>query len=463
MSGRRISHQERAWLDQELNHWTAEGLIQAAEAERIRDSYETVAKSGQRTHALARFALQAIAALLVALAVLLLIGYNWEKLHWVVKLALIFSSVAGTHAVALSLRRSTAYQLAAEVAFFLGCMFYGAGIWLVAQVFHLDSHYPDGVWWWALGVLPFALCLDTLLLHALLAGLLAIWAGMEVLGFSHLSPWWLWNWWPNGAYSLPLLAAPGFVWAYRRNSPYTLALYVALLAWWAVLQAIAWQLEWQSVYLVGLIGALFLIVAENHRRSSPLAVPYRVFGTLMLGGSLIAPSFADFHRDIHAPWRVERVAPALAQLVLFLVVTGAALAFTLLLRPPPEQANQSRFARLFEIARRQWVPSAFVLAIAALATLGLMPELGVAIPTVIANVAMLGFALWLMHVGLHDERAVLFAAGVIYFLMWTIFRYIDLFGDYGGMLGAALMFFLCGAALWGLTILWGRRKEILHV
>ena len=56
----------------------------------------------------------------------------------------------------------------------------------------------------------------------------------------------------------------------------------------------------------------------------------------------------------------------------------------------------------------------------------------------------------------------LFAAGVLYFLTWTIFRYIDLFGERGGMLGAALMFFLCGAGLWALATFWGKRKEIRH-
>jgi hypothetical protein len=101
--------------------------------------------------------------------------------------------------------------------------------------------------------------------HALSVGLLALWAGMEVTGFAHLSPWWMWSWWPNGAYSLPLLAIPGLVWAYRRDSAATVGLYVALLAWWVVLQAIAWNLEWQSVYLIGTIGAVFLIIAENHR------------------------------------------------------------------------------------------------------------------------------------------------------------------------------------------------------
>jgi hypothetical protein len=42
-------------------------------------------------------------------------------------------------------------------------------------------------------------------------------------------------------------------------------------------------------------------------------------------------------------------------------------------------------------------------------------------------------------------------------------RYVDLFGDFGGLLGASVMFFLCGAALFGLAIYWRRRKEVADV
>jgi hypothetical protein len=40
---------------------------------------------------------------------------------------------------------------------------------------------------------------------------------------------------------------------------------------------------------------------------------------------------------------------------------------------------------------------------------------------------------------------------------------VDLFAQAGGMLGAAGMFFLCGLALFALSILWRRRKELHHV
>ncbi len=56
-----------------------------------------------------------------------------------------------------------------------------------------------------------------------------------------------------------------------------------------------------------------------------------------------------------------------------------------------------------------------------------------------ANVLMVAFAFWMIHVGLREDRGRPFTAGVIYFFLWTILRYIDLFG--GNMLGAAMMFF----------------------
>jgi uncharacterized membrane protein len=463
MGDRQISNHQRQWLTAELAAWSDAGVIGAGQIERILGCYESVADSGQRKHSTARFALQGISAFLVGLAALLVIGYNWQELHWGVKLVLVFGSVTLTHAIGFYLRFFTSARRLSEVAFFLGCLFYGAGIWLVAQVFHLDSHYPDGLWWWAVGVMPFALCLDTLLVHALLVGLLATWAGIEVTGFSHLPPWWMWNWWPNGAYSLPLLAAPGLVWAYRRESAATVGLYAALLAWWVVLQALGWNLEWQAIYLTGAMGAIFLIVAENHRHGSPLAMPYRICGALMVAGAMVPPSFYDFQKHVrrYSSRGLEDV-QALAEAVLFLVLLAAMIAFSFLLRPLGARTGQNPFARLVEILRRQWVPFGLLLVMVALALLSFTSQEGLLAATVAANIGMIAFAIWLMRVGLREEQGRLFAAGVLYFLLWSVLRYVDLFGEAGGMLGAALMFFLCGAGLFGLATYWGKRKEIGH-
>ena len=84
----------------------------------------------------------------------------------------------------------------------------------------------------------------------------------------------------------------------------------------------------------------------------------------------------------------------------------------------------------------------------------------VLIPTLATNAAMIVFAVWLIRTGLHLDRGRLFGAGVFMFLLWAVFRYADLFAGVGGMLGASLMFFLCGAALFGMARFWSHRKEI---
>ena len=101
---------------------------------------------------------------------------------------------------------------------------------------------------------------------------------------------------PRIALTLPLMALPGLLWAYRKRSVVTVGLYVPLLAWWAVLQPIAWHGSWEmgTVFVVGLAGALLMMIAEMHREGSPMARPYRFWGILVTGGVLVPLSFADF-------------------------------------------------------------------------------------------------------------------------------------------------------------------------
>ena len=87
----------------------------------------------------------------------------------------------------------------------------------------------------------------------------------------------------------------------------------------------------------------------------------------------------------------------------------------------------------------------------------------VLVPVAAVNILMIVLALWLMRLGLREDRTDLFAAGVLYFLLWTILRYCDLFGGAGGMLGASLMFLLCGLGLFAIARFWQHRKEIGNV
>jgi hypothetical protein len=90
------------------------------------------------------------------------------------------------------------------------------------------------------------------------------------------------------------------------------------------------------------------------------------------------------------------------------------------------------------------------------------PGTAAVMPTVLVNLAMLAGAFWLMQVGLKEDRGRPFSAGVLYFLLWAVLRYVDLFGNLGGMPGAALMFFACGGALFLVGRYWQSRKEVRY-
>lgn len=477
MPARHISDRQRNWLEEQLADWSRQGIISTEQAGRIRGFYESADEAGDRTRSVFSFVIFGLAAFLVGLALFLLIGYNWDAIPRATKLLLIFGMILGTHAAGLYLRFSRTAPRASEIVMFLGCLFYGAGIWLVAQVFHLEAHYPDGVWWWAIGVLPFALCLDSILLHTLLVALLALWGGLEVIGFSNLGARLFWGWWtfPNGAYTLPLLALPGLIWAYRRNSRFTVGLYVPLLAWWILLQAFAWDFEWQAVYFVGCTGALLLIVSESHRAGNSLAVPIRFWGVVLAAGALIPLSFGDFHKEMFRSGDSifgQTLTGGLVQLAPLIVLAVATLLVVAYSLGPAATGGQSAGARLGELFRRQWLPAALAVGLAAMSLWSVvMPnsgkgaDEGVAwfVPTLAANVAMIGTALWLMRLGLREDRGRPFAFGVLYFLLWSVLRYFDLFASVGGMPGAAMMFLMYGAVLFGVATFWRGRKETRHV
>lgn len=464
MAEREISDRQRRWLAGELDWWRIRGVLAEDQAARILDLYGTPEEIAERRGSRALFTLSGLAAFLIGLSVLLLIGFNWEAMSSASKLVVVFATLLGTHAGGFYLRHRLGRRTASEVVFFLACLFFGAAIALVAQILHINSDSPDIFWWWAVATLPFALCLDTLLLHTLVVGLLAIYAGFAVLGAATTGQgiFWLFRMPANAALSVPLLALPGLFWAYRKNSAKTVALYVPLLAWWVILQPLAWRFQANPIYFIGCVGGLFLILAECHAEENPLAIPYRFYGAAMIGGVLVPLSYYSYHShlDLSGFNVALMVEMAAALVVSVLVVTAAAeldrRAATLSGGRPVSLARA-----IWTENRRRWLPIGFTLFLAFLAFYGIFVNEPL-LPSVLANAAMVALAFWLMQIGLREDRGRPFSAGVLYFLLWVMLRYVDLFGDFGGMLGASAMFFLCGATLFGLAAYWRRRKVVHH-
>jgi uncharacterized membrane protein len=464
-----LSEQQHDWLLHQVSAWRGRGIVTEEQAGQILALYETSEERQERRRSWLLYTLSALAMVLFGAATLLLVGYNWAALPAGMKLLLIFAAIVATHSLGIYLRYWRGARLASEALLLLGCLFYGAGVWLVAQIFHMSAHYPDGMFWWAVGVLPLTILIDSLVLHALLVALVAIWCGMEMIHFSQLGGL-LFGWrWPIPNFCFPalLMAAPGLLMAYRSNSFWRVALYAPLIAWWTVLQPVAWKYSGNPVYFIGAVGALLLVVAESHARGSRLAIPYRTYGAVLFGGTLVPLSYWDFNqwtRSYESPWGALAMTVAIIGLATAIFVAAEYLRYRYL-----EQGQLESGKRIDDMRRRQWLPLAMTALMAGLSLVNLsqtsegrVPEPVALIPTLTANAAMVALSLWLIFVGLREERGMPFAAGVLFFLFWMVIRYVDLFGEVGGMLGASLLFFICGCVLLSVVVFWRNRKRVQY-
>lgn len=174
------------WLMAEIDRWTAEGLVSPEQATRLRQRYSQP-KEGPPWGLLV-FA--SAGAVVIGLGIILLFAYNWDDIPKFGKLALIFGAVIGAHAGGLALyRRGDWQRKLGEALSLLGTMFYGSAIWLVAQIYHIDEHYPNGFLLWALGALVLAWVLESIPQALLATVLFAFWGGAETLNFDRPDYW----------------------------------------------------------------------------------------------------------------------------------------------------------------------------------------------------------------------------------------------------------------------------------
>ena len=413
------SRQDR--LQDDLRRWVEKRLITPQQAEALRDEAQAhdAAASGLRLPAV----LGILGAVLLAAGVLMFVAANWDVMSRLSRLALLLAALWGALLAGAELTRR-GHAWFSEGALLLAAAIFGANIWLIAQMYHIEGHYPDAILLWSLGALLVAVLLHGQAAMVLAMGLLGYWALAETLEFS-AGPRWL--------FFLPWAIAAFASWRHG----WRLALHAVLLALGAWFYA----------------AALFLI--ESRQATAELVLLLQVVVGAGLFTAGLALSRAGDARarmlEIAASYGAALVvlAPLLAQMKGILplsrfggVSTPALLGLLALLAAI---ATAGVLRRLLTLADAGAFLAAFLATALSAPLMHVGASLGIDTGRFwLLSLAVLGLALWAMAAGFRLERKRLVRLGFALFAFEVVHLY---FRAFGGLLDTSFFFLSSGALL----------------
>ena len=165
----------KKFLKNELSKWLEMGFITENNAEKIAKIYNIDLNIKDSSN----FILKLIAYIFLALSFFTLIGANWEELPRILRLVIVIGVLAIVNFGGFFALKNGKERYATSL-FFLGNFCYGAAIAMVAQIYHLGEHMPNGILLWATGAFILALAIQNGILVAQGLFLAILWYLMEL-------------------------------------------------------------------------------------------------------------------------------------------------------------------------------------------------------------------------------------------------------------------------------------------
>lgn len=192
-------------LKSDIDLWIERGWVTPANAELILQSADS-APPQRRMPAI----LAVLGAVLIGFAAMSFVAANWNEISKLAKLIMIFGAMwaAWIAAILLEKRDHPAFAQAAVLA---GLGLFGAGIMLIAQIYHIVTDDPGGVLAWAIAALAAAALLPSRPALALGILLTIIWSVFAWQLDDSAPHWSFWILWAASAFiALRLAWGPGF-------------------------------------------------------------------------------------------------------------------------------------------------------------------------------------------------------------------------------------------------------------
>lgn len=419
-----------SWLKKETDLWVKKEIISREQAGQITGLYQQDGKNSLIS------ILLILGAILLGAGIILFFASNWQYIPRWLKIGLVLIPLAAFH-LASQLTHSSYPKLSAALSL-LGCIMFGAGIWLIAQIYHINSHFPNGLLFWFLGVLPVAFFLKEQLPLALSSLLLGFWVVAE----RSYSPFTI----LMGLFFLAVV----FYLTYTMRSPFALAAgiisavaYVAMEMFF-ILENNNHRFDLSfSVFIVLLLTAQLLIQLSRHpvNQIRYFSLIFETAGIIITGIALFAMSF-----EFAASGFIKIHSMSMAAFWVFYFL--AALAGVYL-------AARER-AGLVEKVKENlgWLVMLVVILI-----LLIVPASKLAI-MITLNLLMFLWALSIIITGYQKQSSVYFTFGIFAFLVFTTTEYFNFFWK---MLPKSLFFIVGGLVLIvGGSLLEHQRRKVIR-
>jgi uncharacterized membrane protein len=169
-------------LGSEIVSWTADGIIDEDQQEKILTLYRRVPKPGEKSvNKRLPAIIIGLAAVLLCSGIILFYAANWRRMPPTVKLIQVFVLIIGTYTASyymLAVRKTNIFI--GRILLMVGMVSFGAGIALVAQIYHISATPKKGILAWAFGVLAVSFVTKEKWGYYLAAALFFVWNVWEI-------------------------------------------------------------------------------------------------------------------------------------------------------------------------------------------------------------------------------------------------------------------------------------------
>ncbi len=176
----------RERLAREIPAWIQMGWVTRQNADEI---LKSVSSAESKSPNKLVFALLILGVILLGAGVVTFFAAHWTGMAKIYKLSLLFGGIWTAYGLASWFRENRPDSSIWQAFLLLGVILFGSNIFLIAQIYHLDAHYPNGVLLWAAGALLTAVMMEAQAPIYPAIGLSVLWGGFETLNFDHPFFW----------------------------------------------------------------------------------------------------------------------------------------------------------------------------------------------------------------------------------------------------------------------------------